>query len=325
LIKRDEWPRHLPWIILCLAVAAVSVVWYAAEYLAAGGWSARPGGAQPSGFTFGVVGGAICLFEFLLWPRKKKRAWRVGRVQDWMRAHIWLGLLAVPLLILHTGFRWGGVLSTVLMALFLLVIVSGVWGLVVQQFLPSRMFEEVPAETIYSQIDHVVGQFGREGDRLVLATCGPEEGVSPATAAEREDYAKAGTSHLVVGAVRTAGPVQGKVLETRSAGAFVPGSDYLRVFYRNTVKPYLEGGDATDSPLRVSSRAAVLFQEARTRLPREAHSAVNDLEGMAEQRRQMDAQARLHFWLHNWLWVHLPLSIALIVLMFVHVFYALKY
>jgi hypothetical protein len=39
----------------------------------------------------------------------------------------------------------------------------------------------------------------------------------------------------------------------------------------------------------------------------------------------MDDQARIHFWLHNWLWIHLPLSIALIVLMFVHVFFALKY
>jgi hypothetical protein len=325
LINRDEFPRHLPWIVGCVAVAALSSLWYGVAYFEVGSWTGRPGGWHPSGFVFGIAGGLICLFEFLLWPRKKKRAWRVGRVQVWMRAHIWLGLLAVPLLILHSGFRWGGVLSTVLMALFLLVILSGVWGLVVQQFLPSRMLEEVPAETIYSQIERVVGQLGREGDRLVLATCGPEAGASPITAEEREDLAEAGTAHLVVGAVRTAGRVQGKVLETRSATAFVPDCDYLRTFYRASVKPYLERGAASDSPLRVGSRAAVLFQETRTRLPAAAHSAVTGLENMCEQRRQMDAQARIHFWLHNWLWVHLPLSVALIVLMFVHVFFALKY
>jgi hypothetical protein len=60
-------------------------------------------------------------------------------------------------------------------------------------------------------------------------------------------------------------------------------------------------------------------------LPEGAHAAVTSLEGMCEQRRQMDAQARIHFWLHNWLWVHLPLSVALIVLMVIHAFYAIKF
>ena len=267
LINRDELPRHTPWIVGCLAVAVLSAIWYTAAYLEAGGWGARPSGSSLPGFTFGIVGGLICLFEFLLWPRKKKRAWRLGRVQVWMRAHIWLGLLAVPLLLLHTGFRWGGTLSTVLMVLFLIVIASGVWGLVVQQFLPSRMFEDVPAETIYSQIDRVISQLHREAELLVLATCGPEENGRPTTAAERDDLAEIGAAHLVVGAVRTAGRVQGKVIETRSATAFVPDSGYLRSFYQDTVGPYLERGSHSSSPLRVTPRAADLFQDARTRLP----------------------------------------------------------
>jgi hypothetical protein len=325
LINRDELPRHVPWIVGCLVVAALSAVWYFAALVGSGSWDVRPSGGSVPGFTFGIVGGLICLFEFLLWPRKKKRAWRLGRVQVWMRAHVWLGLLAVPILVLHSGFRWGGTLSTVLMALFLLVIASGVWGLVVQQFLPSRMFEDVPAETIYSQIDHVLFQVSREADRLVLATCGPEEGTSPTTPDEREDMAEVGTAHLVVGAMRTAGRVQGMVLETRSATPFVPDSDYLRSFYRETIKPYLKGESDTGAPLRIGSRAATVFQETRTRLPAAAHPALASLESMCEQRRQLDEQARIQFWLHNWLWVHLPLSVALIVLMFVHVFYAIKY
>jgi hypothetical protein len=325
LINRDELPRHLPWIVGCLAVAALSAVWYFAAYLGAGGWDVRPGGGSVPGFTLGILGGLICLFEFLLWPRKKKRSWRLGRVQVWMRAHIWLGLLAVPVLILHSGFRWGGTLSTVLLALFLVVIASGVWGLVVQQFLPTRMFEEVPAETIFSQIDHVLGQLTREADRLVLATCGPEEGAGPLTTDEREELSDIGAAHLVVGAVRTAGRVQGKVLETRAATVFVPDAEYLRSFYRETVKPYLKSGSASGSALGTTSRAAIVFHDARTRVPAAAHGAVTALESMCDQRRQLDDQSRIQYWLHNWLWVHLPLSVALIVLMFVHVFFALKY
>ena len=81
----------------------------------------------------------------------------------------------------------------------------------------------------------------------------------------------------------------------------------------------------SNSPLQVAPRAADLFQDTRARLPEAARDALNSLEGMCTQRRQMDEQARIHFWLHNWLWVHFPLSIALILLMFVHVFTALKY
>ena len=33
----------------------------------------------------------------------------------------------------------------------------------------------------------------------------------------------------------------------------------------------------------------------------------------------------MHRWLHNWLIIHLPLSVALVILMFVHVWVALKY
>ena len=95
------------------------------------------------GLSLGIAAGLICLFEFLLWPRKKLRTWRVGPVQWWLRAHIWLGLLALPLAVLHSGFRLGGPLSAATMIVFALVIASGVWGLAMQQFLPVRMLDMV--------------------------------------------------------------------------------------------------------------------------------------------------------------------------------------
>ena len=52
---------------------------------------------------------------------------------------------------------------------------------------------------------------------------------------------------------------------------------------------------------------------------------VDALSNLCDQRRQFDHQARLHYWLHNWLWIHLPLSLALIVLMFVHIVRTLQY
>ena len=86
-----------------------------------------------------------------------------------------------------------------------------------------------------------------------------------------------------------------------------------------------QSGKQSGSELASAARSKVLFEELRLKLDQRAHKAVNGLEQLADERRLIDHQAKLHFWLHNWLWVHLPLSVALIVLMFVHIFMTLKY
>jgi hypothetical protein len=322
LMFRANWPQHRPWVVFALAATAAASGWFFAASLGQPGW---PGGSSLPGFTFGVLGGLIILFEFLLWWRKKVRVWRIGRAQAWMRAHIWLGLLCVPLLVYHSGFRFGGTLSTALLVLLGVVIASGVWGLGLQQLLPRRLLDEIPAETIYSQIDRQVSQLLAEAEDLVRATCGPASGEKVGSLAEPDPVGAAAGSHQVVGAVRTVGRVQGMVLETRALAVQVPESEPLRSFYQSTVVPYMRRGSVADSPLRSPNRAAAMFQDLQSKLDPAAHSAVATLEGFCNQRRQWDEQARLHFWLHNWLWVHFPLSVALVVLMFVHVWVALKY
>ncbi|MCI0460752.1 MAG: hypothetical protein L0Z62_27700 [Gemmataceae bacterium] len=319
LFNRENWAPHRPWLFFCLVIFAFSTGWYFLTAFNSGTW---PGGSSLPGLTLGIVGGAICLFEFLLWLRKRVRVWRIGRAQVWLRAHIWLGLLCVPLLIYHSGFRFGGLLSTVLMVLVLVVVASGIWGLVMQQLLPKRMLEEIPAETIYSQIDRLSEQLTVEADGLVRATCGPlPDEQSMAMSLDQLTM----TRYVVVGAVRSAGQVQGKVLDTRVPASPVEDCEPLRAFFHQTLILYLRGGAKSGSPLSVASKANWIFQDLKTKLPPAAHEAVDILAGFCDQRRQWDQQARLHNWLHNWLLIHFPLSVALIVLMFVHVYVALKY
>ena len=83
----------VPGAVAILAATAAAVVGYIAYGFSSGSWS-QPGGGSPPGFAYGVAGGAIILFEMLLWPRKSLwRGWRLGRTKLWMTAHIWLGLL----------------------------------------------------------------------------------------------------------------------------------------------------------------------------------------------------------------------------------------
>lgn len=315
LVDRGNFRRHRRWIAAVAAALIVAVGWYAAAGLAARDW---PGGASLPGFTFGVGGGLIILFEFLLWPRKQVRMKRLGSAQAWLRAHIWLGLLVLPLLILHSGFRLGGTLSTVLMILLVVVVVSGIVGLVFQQTLPRRLLELVPEETIPTQIPRVLEQLQQEAAEFVQAVCGPPT----ASPARREDDAERAVVYLAGGVARmTVRPVARAA--GKPAGVAAPDAEPLRVFHESLLGPYLQ--NPRRSPLRSPSQAVVLFQDLREMLEPAVHPTVDALEELCERRRQYDEQARLHFWLHSWLCVHLPLSGALLVLMFVHAFFALKY
>jgi hypothetical protein len=244
-----------------------------------------------------------------------------------MRAHIWLGLLTVPLILYHSGLRFGGWLTTVMVVLFAVIILSGIVGLVLQQYLPKLMWETVPAETIYSQIDLVGRQLRQDAERLVLAACGTAPGEETSLKADEPASVLLGT-HITVGAVRTVGKVRGKVLQVRVPRSPIPDAEPLRVFFKEELAPYLEGKVSPSLPqsrLGVASRAAEVFENLRIKLDPAAHTVVEDLEGLCAQRRELELQRRIHFWLHSWLCVHVPLSAALIVLMLIHIFMALRF
>ena len=175
---RENWRTHLPWCVAILVATAMATVGYIAYGFSSGSWS-TPGGGSPPGFVYGLAGGAIILFEMLLWPRKSLwRGWRLGRTKLWMTAHIWLGLLTIPLLLLHGGFHFSlgrSTLAAVLMWLLVLVVGSGIFGLVLQNILPKLILEQVPAETIHAQIGHILEQYRDEARRLVDVTCGDTE------------------------------------------------------------------------------------------------------------------------------------------------------
>src|SRR5579863_5460956 len=171
LDPQQRW-RNLRWLIGCLVTTLAAVAFYGWYALGTSRW---PGGASPPGLLFGIAGGLIILFEFALWPRKSRyvRAWRLlGRTQHWMRAHIWLGLVSVPLVWMHTGFLWGGWLSTTFAVLYLIAIAAGFFGLFMRSIFPPLILNQIPAETIYSQIPHVCEMILEDSDDLIRAACG---------------------------------------------------------------------------------------------------------------------------------------------------------
>jgi hypothetical protein len=326
LVNRENFRAHRSWCLVFVLGSIGAVAWYAVYSRGAAVW---PGGSSLPGFVCGTLAGLVILFEFLLWPRKTLvRVWRIGRTQAWMRAHIWLGLLTVPLIAVHAWRGLGGLLSTVLVALFAVVIISGIVGLVLQQVLPRMMLDRVSAETIYSQIDGVARQYCDEAEELVQAICGTsasDENSALSAASSESRGAAATTTYVTIGAMRRIGAVRGRVWQTQTAISAVPDSGVLQTAFVSTIRPFLLDGRRSGSALANELQAANFFAGLRNKLPAPAHIAVDHLEGVCDQRRQFDLQARLHAWLPGWLWIHLPLSVALVLLMFVHIFVAVKY
>ena len=334
IIGGKTWPKDRPWIIAIAVASLAAAAAYAAEWAADG---RLPGGSSRTGLAAGIAGGLIIAFELLLWPRKRVRSWRLGSAQSWLRAHVWLGILAVPLVLMHARLLFiGGLLNWTLMALFFVVIASGVWGLVLQQYLPRAMLENVPAETIYEQIGHVARLQCRDVEKIVDALCehdpaGHATGsASPQGHADEEHDLAGGQDgddeeHAVVTGFRSMTGIQGKVVETVALYSSIPGTLPIRRAFFTEIRPYLLEGLASGAALAQPHVAARTFASMRAASPPAAADLIGRLEQACERRRQFDLQARLHQWLHGWLLVHVPLSVALGVLLAIHVPVALWY
>jgi hypothetical protein len=271
-------------------------------------WPPQP--ASAFGVGTGLIGGAIVLFEMALLPRKWLRRRRLGSAKRWMQLHVWLGIVCLPVVLVHTGFGFGGPLTQVTLVLFLAVIASGLWGLIVQQWLPRKILDDVPGEVVSSQVDRIGDFHAGEALRLVAGLIELDD----------EDYAArpAADSTPVVTARARIGSKAVPVLSGQTAVD-------LRVFTLKLLLPYLRAGRRSRSPLASRAEAEQRFTRLRELTSPAVRPVLDRLEALCDLRRQSDLLVRLQFWLHNWLWLHLPLSVALTGLMVLHAVRALKY
>ena len=288
---------HRAWLIASLIIFGVATAIYVV-YAAAS--PVGPAGGSAIGLMFGIAGSLCMIFAGLLAARKKVPVWRLGRAQTWMRGHLWLGLLSMPLILFHGGFRFGGPLTTVLMVLLIVVVVSGIFGAALQHFMPPVMTTRIPMETIFEQIDRVRAQLIAEADEMVEAACGPLNFQDKAAVAG----ARSGVGTATIATTDT-----------------LP----LRNFYSRDLRPFLQQSRAHNPALSNRVKATGIFEGLRMLLPVELHDIVKNLEDICEEERQLRRQITYHHWLHGWLMLHVPLSLALLLLGCAHAVMALRY
>ena len=293
---------HRPWLFGAAAGFLVSLAIYVAFAVVSHG---LPRGGSAVGLTFGIAGFLLMLFAGLLGLRKKFPVWRVGRMQNWMRAHLWLGLLSFLLILLHSGFALGGTLTTLLMVLFLGVTLSGIYGAMLQHFMPRILTAQVPLETIYDEIGVIREQLWDESKVLLedLLRQGELTGNS--------------SNPISIGDSPTA-QVMVTEVDEQSAAA-------IRTFFETEMEPYLKTAALPKHLLATPSLRKAVFKQLSMLLPPERQLIFEEMEGICEEKRQLDRQAKLHRWLHGWLLVHVPLSYLVLLLAAVHAVMALRY
>ncbi|HTP68238.1 MAG TPA: hypothetical protein VMJ35_04980 [Dongiaceae bacterium] len=323
------------WLFISLVILVLSAIVYVAYVHAS---PAGPRGGSTTGLLFGILGFAFMIFAAALGARKRVPTWRLGRAQAWMRGHLWLGFLSLPLILFHGGFHFGGTLTRVIMWLLIITVASGIFGAALQNYLPRLMTADVALETIYDEIGNVRRALREEAGAIVASLCGNLNSDvvpgAPSTDLTREQRAGGFTALRPVAA--SAAPLRTSASVSAGASAAVAPavetillteeeSAPLKRFYFQELRPYLANPQKRGQRLSSTEKSRMAFAALKTFLPAHAHSTLRDLEDICDEARQLVLQERLHLWLHGWLLVHIPLSLALMVLSAVHAVMALRY
>lgn len=258
------------WIAGGLLVALVAS--YVAYVSAAG----TAHGGSFWGLGYGIAASALVLLLTAFGWRKRAYRSKLGTLEGWLQAHVYLGVLVLLVALFHSGFRFEDRVATAALATMAAVVVSGLVGAAFYTVYP-RLLTEV------------------------------QSNLSTAEISERLNRLAASMARLVAGRSRA---FEGVYREVASSGAPRGLAGWRLLFGRMPGES--EG-----------------WSRLLGRVPPEEQEALRQLLVLARQHRELHLrlayQERYKNLLDVWLWVHLPLTVLLLVLIVAHVVAALYF
>lgn len=287
------------------SITAAAVAWFLFESRGHDRW---PGSGSLPGLTFGIVGGAIILFEAAYAVRRWLVNWQFGSRSAWLREHVQLGLLGLPLIAMHAGFRSGGVFTTVLIVIYALVMVSGValWWL--------QRRGAAQATISPSRVESLRLELVRHVRELIERVAGEAADDS----SEAADVRRSAQEHIRLTTDRTASRLQGQVVQLHMQRTPLPDGERLRAFCSEVIAPFLDETPPASSPLLNVSRARREFDSLRSHFNPQLAAAIDQLEDCCNQRRDLLQVERDRVWMELCSLIHTPLTAALVVLTIAH-------
>lgn len=226
----------------------------------------RPNGGTWYGYTLGTIGFGLILWLSLLGVRKRRINPGAWSLKAWTSAHVYLGLALIVIGTLHTGFQIGWNVHTLAYVLMLLVIATGIYGVIVYATLPQSLSANRKEMTRAQMLDALTAL-----DRQLESAAQP---------------LARGEADLVIAALGQDVFYGGAL--ARLTGSY-PGC--------KTAQALRGMGTGTEAEERVTAL----------------------LEKRQEQLAQIRGQLRIRAMLEIWLFIHIPLTIALIAALTAHV------
>jgi hypothetical protein len=118
-----------------------------------------PSGSTVWGLVYGWIGLLAILVLMFLGIRKRWYFSRLGTLQGWTSAHVYLGLLTLLIIPMHAGFQFGWDVHTLAYVLLVVVVLSGIVGLLIYLAVPAILTTHesgMRLEMLEAEIDQVL-------------------------------------------------------------------------------------------------------------------------------------------------------------------------
>ncbi len=126
---------HFRWLKVALLLSLVIAAGFTAS-LTYANFHLRHTGSSWFGYISGTIGAGLIVWLALLGVRKRAMTDDAWSLKAWVSAHVYLGLALIVIATLHSGLQFGWNIHTLAYALMMLVILSGVFGIIVYAKIP---------------------------------------------------------------------------------------------------------------------------------------------------------------------------------------------
>jgi hypothetical protein len=139
--------RYL-WMALILLVAS-SIAYFWHEPIGV------PNGGTWLGYTLGTIAAVLILWLMWFGIRKRRYSSSIGTLRGWLSGHVYLGTSLLLITLLHSGFQLGYNIHTLALVLMVIVIFSGFFGVYAYMRYPGLMTRNRDSASRQAIIDEI--------------------------------------------------------------------------------------------------------------------------------------------------------------------------
>ncbi|MGA1424755.1 MAG: hypothetical protein ACO329_09730 [Steroidobacteraceae bacterium] len=250
-----------------------------------------PNGGTWLGYTLGGIGAALILWLTALGVRKRSYSSSLGTLRGWTSAHIYLGLALIVVATLHTGFQFGWNLHTLCYVLMMIVIGSGIFGMVVYLRYPQLM----SSNRAGTKPDVLLEEINDLDQRSLRVANEMPRRFGDVLRSNREGTRIGGSTRAILGGLDLS------TINLPSAGG---SSQQVANPEQAALLDWLADELARSTDGELTKRIGDLLSVIATR---------------RNQLRRLRRDAQIRGWLEIWLYVHVPVTLALIGTLIAHV------